>query len=681
VRRIETAYNKRGDVERITSFDSATAGSGNVVNEVFVLYNGFGQAIDTFQSHSGAVNLSTTPSVQMAFADGSANTIRPTGVTYPDGRKITFDYGAADSIHDQCSLVSSLIDSDTGETHLADYQYLGSGTVVLQDSPQADLRYTLVSLTGSNDPDTGDIYSGLDRFGRVKDLRWRNTDTGSDLSRVLYGYDRASSRIRRENPSDSSRRYDWLYGYDGLHRLHSAERGELNSGHTSITTPQFGQCWTLDPTGNWQGFRQDDDGNSTWDLIQARTSNPVNEITDIDNSTGPSWVTPSYDANGNMTTIPRPDLGTDKAMTATWDSWNRLAKLVDPDTSDTLAEFAYDGRNFRVVGKSFTGGTLDETRHFFFTDSWQCLEERIDSSTDPERQHVWGVRYIDDLVLRDRDTTGNGTLDERLYFLPDANWNVTAVVDESGAVQERIEYTPYGWPQFLSPTFGTRTVSSFDVRYTYTSREWEGVVGIYYFRNRWYAPTLGVFCSRDPIGYEGSKWSLYEYVGSHPFIATDPEGQKWDCIACACCAGAAGITCAILCSTDHWDEHGESFASCFGKCIRATPGASGTVDAACGTACTLCAGRGRISVCPPRLRRQLQNGVQKACKRSRRCDRSMSCAVLKAREKINQLCAKARDAINYGCYLGGNKGHRIGADDARRAVARCARIRASKGCP
>jgi hypothetical protein len=159
-------------------------------------------------------------------------------------------------------------------------------------------------------------------------------------------------------------------------------------------------------------------------------------------------------------------------MTATWDAWNRLVKLVDPDTSDTLAEFAYDGRNFRVVGKSFAGGTLDETRHYYFTDSWQCLEERIDSSTDPERQHVWGIRYIDDLVLRDRDTTGNGTLDERLYFLPDANWNVTAVVDDSGAVQERIEYTPYGWPQFLSPTFSTRSGSSFDVRYTYTSREW-----------------------------------------------------------------------------------------------------------------------------------------------------------------------------------------------------------------
>jgi len=214
---------------------------------------------------------------------------------------------------------------------MADYLYLGLGTVVQQDSPQASLRYTLIDLVGSYDPDTGDIYAGLDRFSRIKDLRLRSTSTNTDLSRIRYGYDRASSRIWRENPSDTNRHYDWLYSNDGMHRLHDAQRGQLNAGHTAITSPQFGQCWTLDETGNWQGFRQDDDGNGSWDLIQARTSNPVNEITDIDNTAGPSWSTTAYDANGNTTSIPRPDLGTNKAMFAIWDAWNRLVKLVNPD--------------------------------------------------------------------------------------------------------------------------------------------------------------------------------------------------------------------------------------------------------------------------------------------------------------------------------------------------------------
>jgi hypothetical protein len=43
--------------------------------------------------------------------------------------------------------------------------------MVQQDSPKADLRSTLVSLMGTNDPDTGDIYSELDRFCRMNSCR------------------------------------------------------------------------------------------------------------------------------------------------------------------------------------------------------------------------------------------------------------------------------------------------------------------------------------------------------------------------------------------------------------------------------------------------------------------------------------------------------------------------------
>ena len=40
-------------------------------------------------------------------------------------------------------------------------------------------------------------------------------------------------------------------------------------------------------------------------------------------------------------------------------------------------------------------------------------------SIDAEIQFVWNLDYVDDLVLRDRDTTANGTLNERLYSLHD----------------------------------------------------------------------------------------------------------------------------------------------------------------------------------------------------------------------------------------------------------------------
>ena len=39
-----------------------------------------------------------------------------------------------------------------------------------------------------------------------------------------------------------------------------------------------------------------------------------------------------------------------------------------------------------------------------------------------------------------------------------------------------------------------------------------------------YHAQLGRFCSRDPIGYKGSRWSLVEYVRSSAVTATDPSG-------------------------------------------------------------------------------------------------------------------------------------------------------------
>jgi len=482
-------------------------GSGSIENQITRQFNGFGQVTKTFQSHSGAVNPASTPSVGRSHTDGGGNVVRPTATLYPNGREVTLDYGSSGSITDKMNQVSSLIDDDS--TVLAAYQHLGLGTFVQQDSTQADLRYTLISPTLSTDPDTGDIYSGLDRFGRVKDVRWRDVSAATDLSRIEYGYDRASNRTWRENPSDPNREHDWLYEYDGLDRLQSAQRGQLNGTHTAITSLDSAQCWTLDPTGNWKEFRQDKNGDGTWDFNQTRTASQVNEITDISNTPSDIWATPAYDKNGNTTTNPRPDLGTNATMTATFDAWNRMTKLVDGSSSNVLLENQFDGRNFRIVDKEYTSGTLARTREYYFTDAWQCVEEHVDTSNTPRRQYVWGLRYIDDLILRDRDISpSGGLLGERLYYLADANWNTTAVVSDSGSVQERYEYDPYGNLSIFEANFTPRAVSSYAVHYTYTSREWTPDAGLYYFRNRWYDAQLGRFSSRDPIGFVDG-YSLY----------------------------------------------------------------------------------------------------------------------------------------------------------------------------
>ena len=190
----------------------------------------------------------------------------------------------------------------------------------------------------------------------------------------------------------------------------------------------------MDATGNWKKFYEDDTGDGLWDLKQTRSANKVNEITDINESAGPSWVTPVYDKAGNMTTIPKPADPTN-SFVGTYDPWRRLMKLTEG--ANTVEENEYDGFGRRMVLKEYSSGVLDVTRHFYYSRAWQILEERTDSSTDPAIQNVWGIGYIDRLVLRDRDTTGNGVLDERLYALQDANWNVTSIADTTGTIVER----------------------------------------------------------------------------------------------------------------------------------------------------------------------------------------------------------------------------------------------------
>lgn len=235
-----------------------------------------------------------------------------------------------------------------------------------------------------------------------------------------------------------------------------------------------------------------------------------------------------------MTTVPRPADPT-ASYTATYDAWNRLVKVADG--SDTVSEYANDGARRRIVQKSYIGGTLTETRHLYYTQpsQWQVIEERVGSSTDAERQFVWGPRYIDDCVLRDRDTDANGTLDERLYACQDANWNVTAISDASGDVQERYAYSAYGVPLFLTPTFGNR--ASFDWETLYCGYRYETKTGLFQVRNRDYLIHLCIWMQRDPAAYSDSL-NLYEYARSSPLRNTDSLGL-------GICAGPARTLGAV----------------------------------------------------------------------------------------------------------------------------------------
>ncbi|MCB2154145.1 RHS repeat-associated core domain-containing protein [bacterium] len=126
---------------------------------------------------------------------------------------------------------------------------------------------------------------------------------------------------------------------------------------------------------------------------------------------------------------------------------------------------------------------------------------------------------------------------------------------------ERYEYSPYGEPMVhavsndqwvqvtsgagydltgtlttqteLEPRFGPEpsagegfaSQSSVGWRMLYTGREWDAAARLYNYRHRWYAPQLGRFVSRDPIGYGGGL-NQYVYVRGNPVMRRDPWGLE-----------------------------------------------------------------------------------------------------------------------------------------------------------
>src|SRR5713226_1736390 len=205
--RIQAAYNALGDPYLVTSYNAASGGS--IVNQVQQVYNGLDQLIQEYQSHSGAVNTSTTPNVQYAYNElaGGANNSRLVSMTYPNGRVLNFNYNTG--VDTTISRLSSISDSSAT---LESYKYLGLHTVVERDHPQTNVNLTYISQTGGTG-DAGDQYTGLDRFGRVVEVNWYNTSTSSSTDDFQYGYDQDGNVLYKKNIVNSA--FSELYHANG----------------------------------------------------------------------------------------------------------------------------------------------------------------------------------------------------------------------------------------------------------------------------------------------------------------------------------------------------------------------------------------------------------------------------------------------------------------------------------
>jgi len=130
-------------------------------------------------------------------------------------------------------------------------------------------------------------------------------------------------------------------------------------------------------------------------------------------------------------------------------------------------------------------------------------------------------------ILLNRFIPGN-RLDEVLiniagststYLHQDKIGSTIALTDNSGAVLNKYQYSPFGeTPSLTGTIFG------------YTGQRFDSEIGLYNYRARYYSPALGRFLQPDPSGYNVSGLNLYTYVRNDALNQTDPFGLVcWRC--------------------------------------------------------------------------------------------------------------------------------------------------------
>jgi len=108
-----------------------------------------------------------------------------------------------------------------------------------------------------------------------------------------------------------------------------------------------------------------------------------------------------------------------------------------------------------------------------------------------------------------------------VYYLHGDHLGSTVLTtDGEGRRVGEVRYAPYGATRWA---WGSPSTA-----YRYTGQRWEGGVGLYDYRARWYEPTLGRFVQPDTLVPEpGNPQDLnrYTYVRNNPLKYTDPTGH------------------------------------------------------------------------------------------------------------------------------------------------------------
>src|SRR5581483_3942394 len=394
---------------------------------------------------------------------------RPTVTTYPGGYQVKNVYNAFG--------------------FLKEVRQASVGTNLVNDTTQNQLFWQA---------DTYSVWGGVDGITNgnmvTEDSYIANTTgrvlafgigmgSGNSAAAYTYVHDSLGNLVYR---ADETTGRTENYIYDGLNRLTQSALAIGLHGLGTAKTVNVG----YDSLGN------------------ITSKSDVGTYTYGQNGAGPHAVTAAggtaytYDPDGNMTS----STGT-TARSLTWRSFNQVSHIAQ---GSHYSDFTFDASHQRATQVTDHGSTVYVgSAYERFTDTSNNIDVKYYIFTPSGRSVV-------------RTVHNNGTVATR-YFHQDALGSIVAVTDETGAVQERYAYDPWGQQtQLLAPSSGVKATTR-----GFTDHEMLSDLGLIHMNGRIYDPVLGRFLSADPNvdqAANNQSYNRYSYLSNNPLGGTDPTG-------------------------------------------------------------------------------------------------------------------------------------------------------------